>query len=229
MVGHEIEALRELARRVHSKARFTFLTGTDVTYQRLLAELARGDYDLVHFSGLMAFDRHEVSLALYDGTLHVSELVTLLSRRPPALMMLNAPGAIETAFEFTRRDAYEATAPTGDVLAAEAGIGGRNFARAAARAGVGAFVGGFGMLTDVGAKCLSIAFYRGLLAGSSVGRALWMARRHVRARNADIWIDPAYYFTMSGYADLVLCDPPKLPARRPPRPGTKRPARAKQP
>jgi len=210
----EVEALALQLTKVARGSDVTVLTGRNASYARVLQELRTGRYDLVHFAGVSHYDESGSYLMLHDGKVGAAELVTLLIKRPPALLVLNAlySGFVPVfcqAFPLTLRhgtsydDHYRALA--------RHRIG---FERAAARAGVGTFVGVMGTSGDRAAGRLALAFYGALLAGRNAAQALLDARRRVFAADDST----AMQFAMSGYADLRL-----LPKRRPA--ATKRKAR----
>jgi len=130
-----------------------------------------------------------------------SDLITLLSPRPPAVLFVNGGGAVTLPFYGPSSYRYERTQTTAEVLDAET-AGNQGLAWAAARAGVGAFIGGFGPLTDENSAQFGIEFYRRVFAGNSVAQAFWTARRDLRRR-----VPEAYFFVMNGYPDLDLCKP----------------------
>ena len=66
------------------------LLGADATYNTVMREVQTGDYDVIHFAGHAWFDERESYISLHDGRVWVSELGSLLHRRPPALMMINS-------------------------------------------------------------------------------------------------------------------------------------------
>jgi len=190
-----------MAATVVPRRNIALLAGRGASYAHVLAEIERGEYDLVHFSGHVGTDAGEPFLLLADGHVRGAELVTLLSRRPPAVFVVNGRGAIRLPLVGELLGDYARTQPTGEVLEAEA-AGTNGFAWVAARAGVGVFVGGFGLLTDEHSAQFGIAFYQRLLAGQPAADAFWAARGNTYRSNPD-----AYSFIMSGYPDLVLCLP----------------------
>ncbi len=189
----------------------TVLTGRDSCYARVLRELRRGRYDVVHFAGVSHYDESGSYLMLHDGKVGASELVTLLIKRPPALLFLNAlysgfvpvfsqafPLALRGGMSFD--DHYR--------MLRRRRIG---FERAAARAGVGTFIGTMGLTSDQLAGRVSRAFYDALLAGRTAAQALFDARRQVHAasRHEPSMRDDssAMQLAMSGYADMRLVAP----------------------
>jgi hypothetical protein len=87
-------------------AEVTRLSLERATHRRVLQEIESGDYDVIHFAGHAWFDEREAYFFLWDRIMLGSELAPLLSRRPPALMMLDTHF---TAFVLAEADttAYE--------------------------------------------------------------------------------------------------------------------------
>lgn len=196
----------------------TVLTGQDSCYARVLRELRKGRYDVVHFAGVSHYDESGSYLMLHDGKVGASELVTLLIKRPPALLFLNAlysgfvpvfshafPLALRAGMSFD--DHYR--------MLRRRRIG---FERAAARAGVGTFIGTMGLTSDQLAGRVSRAFYDALLAGRTAAQALFDARRLVHdAAGHDTPLrddSSAMQLAMSGYADMRLVAPVKRAAKK---------------
>jgi hypothetical protein len=130
--GHEIRVLR----------------GGAATYRTVRDEIARGVYDIVHVAGHGWFDDRGTILYLHDGRVNASELVTLLAGRPPALLIVSSHySGLVPAFcdafpvEFPVSGSYE------DFYRKMRGSR-PGLERAAARAGVGAYIGCMGSPTD---------------------------------------------------------------------------------
>ncbi len=209
----EVRMLDAAIRREAAGAEVTVLMGADASYARVLHELRTGRFDVVHFAGISHYDESGSYLMLHDGNVGASELVTLLIKRPPALLFLNAlysgfvpvfcqafhhPLLVGSSFD----DHYRALR--------RRRIG---FERAAARAGVGTFIGTMGSTNDVLAGRVARAFYDTLLEGRTAAHALYAARRHVHdwaQQQAHLRNDSStMQLSMSGYADLRL-----VPSRR---------------
>jgi hypothetical protein len=198
----EAAAIVHLLRNGSPRALVTRLSRETATHGRVLSELEGGDYDLIHFGGHAWFDDREAYFYLWDRIMLGSELAPLLSRRPPALMMLDTH---YTAFVLAEVDAdvselvgspTQATgsAPRGDP---------RGFADAAMRCGVTSFVGAFGSVCDRSGAELSVAFYAHLTTGATVAEALRAARRSA----ARVTKDAGMFYTVFGYADFRLVQP----------------------
>lgn len=154
----------------------TLLLGKDATYERVLDEIASGAYDIVHFAGHSWYGADGTMLAVHDGTIRSTELMTLLIRNPPALLFLNShyTGSV---LAFT--EAFPVELPLGSSFA--------DFYRrmrrrrpglehAVARAGVGTFIGCSGSPTDEAAAQFAIGFYSQLCGGAPVAEALHRTR-----------------------------------------------------
>lgn len=179
------------------------LTGRRATFDAVVRHLLSGDYDVVHVSGQAHFDDQEAFIALHGtALLRASEMRSLLSRRPPVLV-LNCP---HSAFIPPSARAPSAPVPGGGAL---------GFMEVAATAGVGAFVGCFGEQTDKMAAAVAVGLHEELLAGTPAALALYRARR--RTRSAEMrrafglgprGSDPtALMYALSGYPELVLRQP----------------------
>jgi len=180
----------------------TLLVGADASYGRVLHELRTGRYDVVHFAGISHFDDAGSYLMLHDGRVHASELMTLLIRRSPALLVLNSlysgfVPAFSDAFPLTLR--YGTSWDDHYRTLRRRRIG---FERAAARAGVGTFIGAMGNTGDTSAGAIAQALYAALLRGRTAAEALFDAR-HTVPGDADT---TPLQLVMAGYADLRLVD-----------------------
>jgi hypothetical protein len=205
----EVAALAERLTRGDTGHEVTLLVGREASYARVLDELRTRRHDVVHFAGVSHYDDAGSYLILHDGRVHASELVTLLIKRPPALLVINAlysgfvpafcyafPLPLHHGMSFD--DHYRAIR--------RRRIG---FDRAAARAGVGTFVGAMGTTGDESADAIAQAFYDALLRGRTAAEALFDAR-HAVDGSADT---TALQLTMAGYADLRLVAPVPPPTR----------------
>jgi hypothetical protein len=180
--------------------RMTLLLGKDATYERVLHEIASGAYDVVHFAGHSWFGADGTMLAVHDGIIRATELMTLLIRNPPSLLFLNShfTGVVPA---FT--EAFPVELPFGSSF--------DDFYRrmrrrrpgleyAVARAGVGTFVGCSGSPTDDAAARFATGFYSQLCEGVPVAQALHRARAEL-AVNDDA--TPMLYLG-TGYSALRI-------------------------
>ncbi|MBL9128946.1 MAG: CHAT domain-containing protein, partial [Verrucomicrobiales bacterium] len=201
----EVEAIRECFLRDSSRHHVTVVVGADACYRRVLDEITHGGYDIVHVAGVAYVDGTEESiLPLHDGHVRASEVATLLIRRPPALVFLNAdlsgfvpafggyrPTPVPFGGEYS--DFYES------LTRRRAG-----FERVVGRAGVGTFVGCMAMAQSQVARDLATEFYRRLLDGRPAAHALFEARRSRPASEEDTCLA----FAMSGYPDAIVVPDP---------------------
>lgn len=194
----EAEDVKKVIEAQSEGGAVTLLLGKDATYERVIHEVERGEYDIIHFAGVASCDDSESFLLVNDGLVRSSELVSLLNRRPPAFMMLNSeltafvPPVEGLSGEFAARSG-NAQWP----LHANA----RGFDRMAARAGVSAFIGVFrGALEDEPAAKMATAIYSALLDGLPVAHALLRARKSCVQFN-DV---TGCFYTLSGHPHLRL-------------------------
>jgi hypothetical protein len=182
------------------------LIGPEANYDAVVRELQSGEYDVVHFAGHAWFDAQESYLQLDDpeAVIRASEMRSLLSRRPPAILILNSHYTAFIPFSVRVRD--QPVAPRGSGSGTTAplpplpGLGG--FTEVAAATGVGTFVGCFESPGDPEAKALAVRFHQELLAGIPIAVALHRARRYVWELG-DVSAT-ALIYTLSGYADTSL-------------------------
>lgn len=165
----ELEALLAQGRFAEVADQCRTLLGR-TCFGRLLHELRTGRYSVVHFSGISHYDESGSYLMLHDGKVGASELVTLLIKRPPALLVLNAlysgfVPAFCRAFPVPLREGTSFDDHYRTLRRHRIG-----FERAAARAGVGTFVGAMGTTGDLVAGRKGRSFHEQLLAGPSATR-----------------------------------------------------------
>jgi hypothetical protein len=189
--------VQELA-SVYSKAFCRVLIGADASFDNVAKELSSGAYDVVHFAGHAAFDDLEPYLLLSQLVkLRASDLRSLISSHPPAILFLNShytifvpPGVSATK---PMRDETDPKTP--------ALQGQRGFTEAASVAGVGTLVGTFcGVLDDTVAKQIGVDFHKELLQGTPAVLALHRAINSVEASD-DL---SQLTYAMSGYGNMTL-------------------------
>ena len=174
----------------------TLLLGAEATYTRVLQEVEEGDYDVIHFAGHASADERESFIALHDGFVRSSELVSPLNRRPPALMFLNShvTAFLPLFLHRSQESEQEAEDWPSDFTP-------RGFTHMAARTGTGAFIGTFSKwLADETSASLAKAFYGHLMNGCPVAVALHKARKQV-VTFEDV---SGLFFSLSGYANVAL-------------------------
>jgi CHAT domain len=177
------------------------LLGADASFDNVAAEFASGSYDVVHFAGHAWCDDRESFVFLSQQVqLRASELRSLLSPRPPAILFLNShytmfmpPGA---PGEESKKVIADAEKPLRS--------GQRGFIDAASAAGVGTLIGSFdGGLDDTIARKVGVNFHTELMQGASVAqalhRALLLSGRKGKHKDRN-----HLTYAMSGYGDIVL-------------------------
>lgn len=201
LAGAEREAAA-IVRQVRSASRrhhITRLSREQATRERFLQTLAEGDFDVIHFGGHAWFGAYESHLYFWDGAILGAEITPLLSRRPPALLVLNTHFTAFRPYGVIQRDFTDLVRAeaTGDAREPE---GARGFTTLAMHCGITSFVGSFGSVGDESAADLIVAFYAALLRGQTVAEALHTARRQTVRK------DPAtpLFYTVSGHPEFRL-------------------------
>ena len=177
------------------------LLGADATYNTVMREVQTGDYDVIHFAGHAWFDERESYISLHDGRVWVSELGSLLHRRPPALMMINSH---YTAFVplFSRLQIPgEAPPKTIHDHLVRALARARGFTRFASRIGVAEFIACFGEPGDEAAAQFAVDIYTALAKGRTTVADAVLSARHAVIDEADI---TRLLYTHSGYGNTRL-------------------------
>jgi hypothetical protein len=173
--AEETRVLGELLRG--RGAEVTTLEREAATYARIVSEVQRGDYDVIHFAGHAWYQGSEAILHFWDGTVSSSELASILNRRPPALLVLNShvTAFVPCGAVFDAPPDGEAAGPPGVDRPLPPPLG---FMGVASRSGAGAFVGAFaGAVPDEGAQQFAAELYRCLVGGDAFDHALLAARK----------------------------------------------------
>ena len=169
------------------------LLGAQATFDAVATACRSGNYDVIHFAGHAWFDDEPFLLLSQKTKLHASELRSLLSAQPPAILFLNShysffmpPGAFQE--------------PHSSMDAALRPLGHRGFLDAASKAGVGALIGTFsGWLDDDVAESVGTTFHQNMLRGNPVALALHnVLGANNRHRNSPDLL----FYGISGYGDL---------------------------
>jgi len=185
----------------------TTLIGPEATIDAVQRGILAGNYDLIHFAGHAWFDDQEAYLVLHDRViLRANELRPLLSRRPPAILVLNSHF---TAFvpPGVRIEQEAPLVPEAAEPEMRSGLRGRqSFMAVANTAGVGAFIGCFASPRDPMAGEIGVSLHQELGTGAPVAVALHRARLAALEKYGH---DPLQYMTgllyvISGYPELVL-------------------------
>jgi SIR2-like domain/CHAT domain len=200
-----LEEARQVARVLRrSKATVRLLVQHEASYARVMHELRNGWYDVVHFAGHAWFDASESYIALHDGRVRASELVSAFNRHPPSLVMLNSHYTTHLPVFTDASDVPYPPEPTiGDTLQLLASKR-RGFTQLAARSGVGAFIGCIGNPGDESAMRFAVQLYSHMMQGMAVGHAVRAARQALASTSQD---QTYLYYTVNGYGDLVLSAP----------------------
>jgi hypothetical protein len=199
--GAQVEAA-DLAKLYGSSNNITVKTliGSEASFENVAECLSFG-YDIVHYAGHAWFDELEPFLILSDDVkLRASEMRSLVSSAPPAVLFLNSHYTIFVP---------PAAAGPGSSQ------GQRGFVEAASTAGVGALIGSFsGDLRDDVAQRVGIEFHRRLIAGAPVAQALHDAQTEAGSKQTGD--DPSHLsYAMSGYGDICLPEPQRKPRPTP--------------
>ena len=195
----EAATIEKLLRANDRRNVVTRLSREAATHARVVDEIDGGDYDVIHFGGHAWFDEREAFFMLWDRLMLGSELAPLLSRRPPALMVLDTH---YTAFVLAGVDARlrELVGSPSQAATTTSALGPRGFAEAAMRCGVTSFIGAFGDIGDRSGAELSIAFFANVLRGATVAEAL----RAARGQTARATFESGMFYTVFGYPDFRL-------------------------
>jgi hypothetical protein len=165
--------------------------------ERLLAELDAKPFDVIHllFGAKPVTDEpSEAFLPFPQGRLGTNGLRSVLSRSPPALLVLDA-GA--SAFPMPQHVMDVVRSLRVDRTRARSG-----FMPLAMQTGVGAFLGCMGMPSPEGAAAFALRLHQGLLQGETVAEAVFHARLETHRAFPD---DPtALQYVLSGNGNLRL-------------------------
>jgi CHAT domain-containing protein len=165
------------------------LTRDEATRAGFTSQLARGDYDIVHFAGHAALDQTQPALSALrfaDGPLTADDVLALPWPAPPYLVFNSA---CETG-----------RAAGGRRLVTGTRAGGANgLAAAFLGAGVYGYAGYFWPVTEAGASTFVGAFYDALFGLENVGLAF------LRARNLAI-TDLGELGDLTGYSAVLFGD-----------------------
>jgi hypothetical protein len=187
------DEVERIANAWQSSSQVVSLYGADASIGNVLQWIGRGESDVIHFAGHAWFDAEEHYLYLADGMLRASELRSLLSASPPALVFLNSH---YTAFVPPFARVKEQADAEHEVSAA----GQLRLMDCAMAAGCGTFVGCLSSPTDEGARDIAIGFYSRLLAGERVARAFHSALASTLAQTPF----DAIKYVITGSADVAV-------------------------
>ncbi len=178
--GDRLKALLARERRI----RIVEMRGADATRERLLEAFRSGRYDVLHYAGHAFFDAEQAGrsgiLCADQKVLSGADLTNIAEL--PALAFFNAceAGRIRSGNRFSE----------------DAGVrlrGNVSLAEAFLRGGVANYVGTYWPVGDMEAGRFSLTFYRALVRGDSIGKALNAARTAVRKLGSVDWADYIHY------------------------------------
>jgi hypothetical protein len=156
------------------------------TWSAVRAGFRSGDYDVIHYAGHAFFDPYQRSRSgiLCHGRRVLSGMDLVHLEKLPALVFFNAceAGRIRGA------DGEERMDPVTRRLERNVGL-----AEAFLRAGVGNYLGTYWPVGDAAAKEFAAVFYKTLVNGDSVGKALQEGRKRVLAIKSVDWADYVHY------------------------------------
>ncbi|HEX9206606.1 MAG TPA: CHAT domain-containing protein [Steroidobacteraceae bacterium] len=182
--GRELQALLRGANVV-----MDVLDGRDATRARVLAALASGAFDVLHFAGHAFFDPAEPGrgglLCAGEEILRGSDLDGL--GHLPALVFCNACEAARVRKPHSVRAATRAGRWFGTKHAVT------GVAEAFLAGGVANFLGTHWPVGDEAALAFSQELYESLLAGATLGEAVLGARRRIEAIPSVDWADYVHY------------------------------------
>jgi CHAT domain-containing protein len=182
----EGEAVVE-ALRGRPDVELTVLRGAEADRARVVAELASGHYDVLHYAGHASFDVREPGhsgLRLADGRFVAADLAAAA----PRLVVLSACESARVRVD----DEADAPPATGTIDQA--------LAEALLRAGVSTLVGTFFLVDDGAACAFSRALHVALAAGKPIGGAVCAGRRELHGRRLADWGN----FVLYGDDGLIL-------------------------
>ena len=205
----EVQQIAELYHdRPHASC--TTLIGPQADFDAIVRHFLTADYDIVHFAGHAWMDTQEAYLMLHGRQiLRASELGSLLSRHPPAILVLNSHFTAFVPPGIRPSDFGEMRMPQLDAEDVESGpaMGGRvGFVKVASTTGVGAFIGCLGEPADPVAREIGVNLHRELLAGKPVAAALHKVRAEsclAETERPDSNLT-AFTYVISGYPELTL-------------------------
>lgn len=176
----EVESLLDLFQSASQQTQVEFLCREHATKMRVMAALASGAYDIVHF----ACHARPGALSLADGWLDADEIKSVLRGRPFVFLNGCSSGrSMAKEHEYQHEPLPFAGQQT------------YNLAEAFLTGGASAFVGTAWPVSDNEIRWLALEFYHCLLNGHSFASALHMARTRSRSRNTSTtsWSAPVLY------------------------------------
>jgi hypothetical protein len=181
--AEEGDRLQELLSR-DKRVRIVEVRGADATRERLLDEFRSGRHDVLHYAGHAFFDAQQPGrsgiLCADSKVLSGADLANVSEL--PALAFFNAceAGRIRSGNRFSEEARLRLRRNV-------------SLAKAFLRGGVANYVGTYWPVGDAEAGQFALTFYRALIRGESVGRALGAARSAVLKLKSVDWADYIHY------------------------------------
>jgi hypothetical protein len=198
----EIESIAELYESASSVS-CTKLISSQAHFDNVVKHLLSGDYGIVHFAGWAWFDEQETWLYLHNKVvLRASELRSLLSPHPPAILIFNSkftafvPAGVPIEHVTQLARGAEQTVPE------SATRGRQGYTAIASATGVGTFIGCIGIPSDKMATKIGIKLHQELLDGAPISAALYRAR--LTSMEEQQYDTSGLLYAMSGYPELTL-------------------------
>lgn len=181
----------------------TKLIGCKATLNQVSYEILNKEYDVIHFAGGGWFDIKESYLDLANGSvLRASDLRSLLSLRPPAILVLNSH---YTAFLPAGLLNPQKKTATGSVPSPATHVPGLSgFSRVAVSSGVGVVIGCFGNVSDRLSRAFGRDLHVALACGKNAAEALHEARVSSSKKGERFGDASWVLYTATGYPELAL-------------------------
>lgn len=182
--GDRVAALLDQNTAAHVEPLFT----SDATRKRLLMELERGRYDVIHYAGHAFFDPAHPGrsgLICHKGEVLTGEDAAKFDAFP-RLVFFNACESGRIRRGRAGRDTVEAT----PIRRVERSVG---VAEAFIRGGVQHFIGTFWPVGDRAAEAFATEFYKRLIDGQTIGAAIMRGRQEVFRSSSSDWADYIHY------------------------------------
>ena len=197
--AEEGEAVAEKLKSIQA-CRVEIVREAEATTRRLRDAFRSGRHEVVHYCGHAFFEeQHPEQSGIWcsDGVLSGAELAGMADL--PALVFFNACQSARVRSQSKRlrmgAKGGAASRKRGSRLVDNVGL-----AEAFLRGGVGNYVGTYWPVGDQGAKDFADAFYRAILEGETIGKALQDGRQIVRKAGNIDWADYVHY----GQREFVL-------------------------
>ena len=204
---HSLTEVHEIAAIYQELAEVRLLLQREATFENIANYLRMARFDVIHYAGHAWFDELEPYLLLNgDVKLHATDLMSLLSGGPPAILFLNTHYSVFVPPGARKENAARISSNDADVRVQ----GHRGFVDAASVSGVGALIGSFiGSLNDRSAKQIGVAFHKLLVEGKPAALALHEAVVNSPSEQGDI---SRFSYSISGYGSMTIPKPQPKPS-----------------